>query len=134
MGGQELTDIVDFHELIGESQWFGDDAKPQKTYIREVSLLAGYGTWDDIEKFDSKAMLKCQASRIGRCNEKSASLPPTCFVELLPLPNRTTNHWIYPGARKSFFKSLAPGRAGAFQQLISRYHPQAVVFLSTDRI
>ncbi|MEO8381610.1 MAG: hypothetical protein ABI779_18255 [Acidobacteriota bacterium] len=124
-GRPALVDLVEFHTKIGVEEWFKDAPPLQRTWrslIRAVQAATGRDT-------SPESLREYQAHRLGRINGETA------LLELLPLPNPTTKHWIYESlgidafsTRKKYVKALRSSRA---DQLIARIRgekPRAVVF------
>lgn len=81
-----LLDLVNYH--LGhpdpnERAWFGDNAKPQKTWQWYCKLFLGleFGTWVGHD------LMEYQTTRLGRVNSNNA------MIEFLPLPRHNHSAW-----------------------------------------
>lgn len=129
-GKQPLEDLVDFHHHFGEGRWFGSGAKLQPTWkklIRFYLLVTGRPT-------DNDTIRRVQRTAFARKDGD------TCLLELLPLPSKSTKHWIYGGAsqlsalrsREHYASTVLPTRIEYLQSKISAHCPKQVVFYSSD--
>lgn len=82
-----LLDLVDYHlehPDQNEQAWFGDNARPQKTWQWYCKLFLGleFGTWDNYN------LMEYQTTRLGRLDNCNNAI-----IEFLPLPRQDHKAW-----------------------------------------
>jgi len=129
-GGQNtLEDLMLYHDKIGETRWFGNQAKLQPTWNKLIRILHGIKglspQTEDIRTY--------QKTRLGQFDGE------TCLAELMPLPSPSTNHWLYPRisalpelrSRESYLRHWGPVRLQSLAKLINTHQPKYVVMYGT---
>jgi hypothetical protein len=129
-GRPELVDIVTYSRESGISKWFDDPPKLQPTYKGLIRILLSIehkrATTEDLRTY--------QRSLLGR------SGGGTCLPELLPLPSRSTGHWLYAEhsalpslrSRKVYKEHYGRALALVIKKKIEAYRPDVVVFYSLN--
>jgi hypothetical protein len=124
-GQNTLEDLKLYHDKIGQTRWFGDQAKLQPTWNKLIRIIHGIKgqspQTEDIRTY--------QKTHLGRHDSE------TCLAELMPLPSPSTRHWLYPQistlpelrSRESYLRNWGHVRLKMLTQLINTYRPQNVV-------
>lgn len=116
---EELEDLRDFQEEIGIDEWFGENPKSQDTWnpLIRVLLAIKRGTQ---EEADLDKVKRYQSEKLGRKNGE------TLLLELLPLPSKSTDKWIYD--EYSEIEYLQSRERYRIKDLIKDNSPKFVVF------
>jgi hypothetical protein len=129
-GSHELEDVKGYHLDLGITWPF--EAKPalQSTWKGLIRiLLLAEGQQPTVEQ-----MRLYQRDVWGRVDGES------CLLELLPLPSRSTGHWIYAdhsdlsflSTRVAYMEACAGQRAAHIHRRIVEHRPKAVIFYSMN--
>ncbi|MDO8355625.1 MAG: hypothetical protein Q7U76_04470 [Nitrospirota bacterium] len=125
--GHEIDDLYEYHSRINVNQWFGPEAKLQRTWAKLIRmLLVLNGKPADVE-----SIRKFQSDEWGRTKSK------TCLLELFPLPCPSTKEeaWkaCYPFERHDYEIRCRKLRVPRLKELIREYRPKAVIFYGMMR-
>ncbi|WP_442483349.1 hypothetical protein [Aeoliella sp. SH292] len=131
LGEEPVVDLYDFHRLLGVTEHFTENARPQFTWRRliEIALVL------DGQTPDSKAIREYQRHQLGRRDGT------TLLTELMPLPKPTIGSWFYDGLSdtlpylsdlQSYHRAVRPKRIALLRAAIERYQPQRVFFYGTS--
>jgi hypothetical protein len=120
LGGQELNDCREFHELLPELRWHGENPKLQKTWKQLILLLLAVRD----EPITNDCRRDYQRTRWGMQNGE------TCVIELSGLPSHC-----YDASTKQKKKLFEPGeferirdkRIGFICDKILQHSPRLVV-------
>lgn len=130
LGCKELEDLFDYHQELGLTQCFGEQAKLQRTWKMLVrALLRAKG-----QEVTNNAIRKYQGQNLARLESE------TCLLELLPLPSPNTGEWLYSAYSKlqnlvdryGYRNCYARDRADHIRKRVLEHKPKAVVFYSSD--
>lgn len=126
---KELLDVIDFAHEMGFShltKWYGNRPALQKTWknLIRILLLA------EKQPADNENIREYQKESWGTKNGIS------CLMELLPLPSRNRNLWLYSkisllpylSNRQIYENHIVGSRIAHFQTAIKKYKPRVVVF------
>jgi len=128
-GRLELEDVCGFAEQVGQGQWFGPEARPQRTWGNFIRVILSAEGIDDA---NDKKILQYQSEEFGRFGGE------TCLMILMPLPSQSSNCWSHANwsalphleGRKACMKYYAERRARRIKELVNKCGPMAV-FLAT---
>lgn len=128
-GERELENLAEFSKIIGQSQWFGDNAKIQPTWGKYVwAIIRAKGG------IPSKVAVRhYQASDLGR-PEKAE----TCLMNLFPLASPRTKLWLFKSqpripwllSRPAYMEYHGPRRAKKIGAYVRKCKPRSVVLAS----
>ncbi len=133
-GRKSLEDLIDYHRAIDNTigiTRFLDGGEIQKTWGNLIRIvLSAQGN-----SANSTDVHQYQINQLGRQNGND------CLIELLPLPNHSTQQWLYKNCsnhdflvnRSRYSKHIAPLRANYIRQKIQEYQPKAVIFYSKNK-
>jgi hypothetical protein len=124
-GCPELDDAYEYHEQLGVTKLFGEEAELQSTWRQLCRIVLAA----DGQPTDKESLRRYQGRRLGRRDGA------TCLLELSPLPSRNTELWLYAAAsrlpqlanRKAAREYYAPRRVAHLRRRIAEFRPAAVV-------
>ncbi|MGH1430029.1 MAG: hypothetical protein ACRBB4_02825 [Neptuniibacter sp.] len=132
MGCSEFSDLVQYHESIGEFRWHGRKAKIQPTLGKAIrTILSSKGeecTTDNVRRFQSEVF--------GRTSSD------TVIAELMPLPSKNVGEWIYSdldgvhgvSSREEYVSEYQEVRVKLLQQKVLEASPKLVLFLGKSAL
>ena len=129
-GSPEMDDVCGYHLDLGIVWPFAERPPLQSTWKGLIRiLLTAEGHKPTVEE-----MRLYQRDVLGRTHGNS------CLLEFLPLPSRSTGHWIYAehsdlpflASRAAYMEDCAPWRAEHLRQRIAEHRPKAVIFYSMN--
>jgi hypothetical protein len=128
-GREELQDLPDTGKAMGDTCWFIERPKLQRTW----SILIRIAMVIDGREPTTAAIREYQKCHLGRHDGEN------CLVELLPLPSPSTQHWFYAAAsllpylesRQKYCDELIPTRIAHLRQRLDTHKPRAVIFYGT---
>ena len=125
-GQQTLEDLKLYHDRMGETRWFGEQAKIQPTWNKLIRIIHGIKgltpQTEDIRTY--------QKNHLGR------HYGETCLAELMPLPSPSTGDWLFSGisslsglsSREEYLRFWGGVRLQALATLINKYRPRYIVY------
>jgi hypothetical protein len=126
LGGKELSDCREFHEVIGEVRWHGEKPKLQKTWKQLMLLLMAFqgAPMSPDNPKDKEKLCIYQRDHWGRLNDE------TCVIELSGLPTHT-----YKASGKQRLKLFEAGqfdtirrkRIAVIRERILTHKPKLIV-------
>ena len=126
----KTSDISNGINKDAELKYFSEGAKIQRTWGRLIRIILS------IENvyIDREVIRNYQINKLGRNNENNL------LLELLPLPNKSTSHWIFGDldipflkTRHSYLQFYLPKRKECIKKLILEQKPKVVIFYSTTQ-
>lgn len=129
MGREELEDLRGFQEEIGIDEWFGENPKSQNTWNPLIRILLAIEKGTQ-EEADLDKVKQYQSEKLGRTDGE------TLMLELLPLPSKSTDKWIYDEysgieclqSRERYEEKTRQARKDHIKDLIKDNSPKFVVF------
>ena len=128
-GERELENLAEFSMSIGQSQWFGDDAKIQPTWGKYVwAIIRATGRIPNKE-----TVRHYQASDLGRPERAE-----TCLMNLFPLASPRLKLWLLKDqsrvpwilSRPAYMEYHGPKRAKKIGDYVRKCKPRSVVLAS----
>lgn len=128
-GERELEDLAEFSRSVGQRQWFGDNAKIQRTW--------GKYAWTTIRATghipNKEAARQYQANDLGNSNKAE-----TCLMNLFPLASPRTKLWLFKGhsripwmlSPRVYREYHSPKRAKKIGAYVLKCKPRSVVLAS----
>jgi hypothetical protein len=127
-GRKSLEDLRDYHNAIGITQWFDEKARLQKTWSKLIYILLS----TQGQTAQSEDIRLYQRTKLGRQQADH------CLIELLPLPNPSTNpadwwyqHYsslVYLATRETYQNEFLSKRAANLYRRVQQHQPKTVVF------
>ena len=125
-GKNTLEDLKLYHDKLGETRWFGNQARLQPTWNKLIRIIHGIKgrspQTEDIREY--------QKTQLGNHDGE------TCLAELMPLPSPATKHWLYSKvsdirglkSRESYVRNWGRIRLQSLTELINTHRPKNIVF------
>lgn len=125
---KEIEDLFDYHKRIDVVQWFGPEAKLQRTWAKLIRVLMVLNA----KPVNTESLKRFQSDVWGRANSE------TCLLELFPLPCPSTKKkdWedCYKIERADYEERCRRRRIPRFQALIREYRPRAIIFYGVTKM
>ena len=129
-GKVTIDDLIAHHQQFGFQDFIGPNARLQPTWNKLIRIALSAEGHD----VHTEMVRAFQRTKLGTHNGNN------CILELLPLPSRSTNTWIYHQysripelqSRECYRDKWMPKRAQSLQENIARHKPPYVVFYSVD--
>lgn len=126
-----VVDLYEFHKRLGNTQFFSEHPKLQKTWAGLSRVMLG----NDGQTPTRGQVREYQATKLGRADGE------TLLTELLPLPKQSRKAWPYAELKSElpclekkseYRKTVLPKRIELLRGLISRHMPASVYFYGTS--
>ncbi|MAT70329.1 MAG: hypothetical protein CMJ58_12490 [Planctomycetaceae bacterium] len=132
LGKRPTVDLCEFHIRLGVTKYFASRPTIQRTWGQLVRVhLAASG-----KATNTRVVRTYQAERLGRADGDSL------LGELLPLPKSSLRAWPYAPlassiaclrTQEAYRDELQPQRIELWQNMLTRYRPETVVFYGTNQ-
>lgn len=130
LGSNEVNDVFVYHQEIGITKFFKQDAKLQSTWSKLIRIYLNATN----QACNSKEVLEFQKIKLGRKDSD------TCILELFPLASKSLDSWIYPQIsdlpflkdKQTYQKYVEGTRITKLKNRIFEHQPKVIVFYGSQ--